>query len=93
MLAVIDLLLALSPSSAEVERGFTQMKLVKTDRRNCLKGTTLNMLLGIKFLTSTIKEYDPKGITLSKPGKVFSNYMISCFIHKVKQYLNFECML
>ncbi len=60
ILALFDLLLCISPSSAEVERGFSQLKLIVTDRRNCLKGTTINSLLGIKLLTPDITEYDPE---------------------------------
>lgn len=37
ILSVIDLLLTLPASSAEVERGFSQLKLLKTDMRSKLK--------------------------------------------------------
>ena len=61
ILALVDLLLCISPSSADVERGFTQLKLIKTDRRNTLSGTTLNKLLAVRLLTPPIKEYNPRG--------------------------------
>ena len=42
ILSVIDLLLTLPASSAEVERGFSQLKLLKTDMRSKLKESHLN---------------------------------------------------
>ena len=61
ILDVFDLLLCISPASAEVERGFTQLKLIKNDRRNSLKGTSLNKLLAVRMLTPSITDYDPMG--------------------------------
>ncbi|KAJ7365601.1 hypothetical protein OS493_002304 [Desmophyllum pertusum] len=59
ILSVIDLLLTLPASSAEVERGFSQLKLLKTDMRSKLKESHLNDLMSIKLLSVPITEFDP----------------------------------
>ena len=61
ILDLVDLMLTVFPSSAEAARGFIQLKLVKTDRRNSLKGTTVNQLLGVRLLTADVGSYDPTG--------------------------------
>ena len=61
ILDVMDLLLTLYPSSAEAERGFTQLKLIKTDRRNSLRGLSVNNLLGVRLLTANVGDYNPQG--------------------------------
>jgi hypothetical protein len=60
ILAVIDLILTMAPSSAQAERGFSQLKLVKTNIRSRLGQSSLNNALAIKFLSADIKDYDPK---------------------------------
>ena len=55
----MDLVLTLSPSSSEAERGFSQLKLIKTKIRSKLGQTALNHCMGIKMLAPGIKEYDP----------------------------------
>ena len=57
--AVLDLLQTLPASSAEVERGFSKLKLVKTDVRSRLVETSLNDLLSIKLLSPPVNEFDP----------------------------------
>lgn len=59
LLSVVDLLLTLPASSAEVERGFSQLKLLKTDMRSKLKESHLNDLMFIKLLSAPIPEFDP----------------------------------
>ena len=59
ILAVIDMVLTISPTSAEVERGFTQLKLIKNDRRNRLSGEHLSTLMTIKLLSKPVEDYDP----------------------------------
>lgn len=49
----------MSPSSAEAERGFSQLKLVKTNIRSMLGQISLNNCLGIKLLGSDIQSFDP----------------------------------
>ena len=61
ILDVIDLLLTIFPTSTDAERGFSALKHIKTDRRNLLKGTTLNKLMGVKLLTEDIGKWDPTG--------------------------------
>ena len=59
ILAVMDLILTMAPSSAEAERGFSQLKLIKTDLRSTLGQDVLNQCLGIKMLSDDITTYDP----------------------------------
>lgn len=42
ILELIDLVLSLSPSSAEAERGFSQLKLIKTNLRSKMGNELLN---------------------------------------------------
>ncbi|KAK3108716.1 hypothetical protein FSP39_014055 [Pinctada imbricata] len=59
ILSLMDLILTMAPSSAQAERGFSQLKLVKTNIRANLGQSSLNNALGIKFLSKDINEYDP----------------------------------
>lgn len=59
ILGVIDLILTMSPSSAEAERGFSQLKLLKTNLRSKMNQQTLNHCLGIKLLAPNVKTFDP----------------------------------
>lgn len=59
ILAVIDLVLALPASSAEVERGFSQLKILKSDIRSTLSEERLNDLLAVKLLSADIQNFDP----------------------------------
>ena len=58
ILALMDLILTMAPSSAEAERGFSQLKLVKTNTRSSMGQNTLNNCLAVRLLSPTIKEYD-----------------------------------
>lgn len=59
ILAIVDLILTFSPSSAQAERGFSQLKIVKSDLRNRLGQTSLNNILAIKFLSNDIHAFNP----------------------------------
>ena len=59
ILAIVDLILTFSPSSAQAERGFSQLKIVKSDLRNRLGQNSLNNILAIKFLSDDIQTFDP----------------------------------
>lgn len=65
----MDLVLTFSPSSAQAERGFSQLKLVKSNLRNRLGQNTLNNILAIKFLSNDIQSYNPE--------KAVDNYFMS----------------
>ena len=56
ILTVMYLILTLPATSSEVERGFSQMKLIKTIIR--LKISTENIMT-IKMLAASIDEFDP----------------------------------
>ena len=59
VLLLIDLLLSIPATSVEAERGFSTMKLVKTDFRSKLSNTALNNLLRIVLLSPTEAEFSP----------------------------------
>ena len=59
ILGLIDLILSLPASTAECERGFSRMKLTKTEYRNKLKATTMSDLLMIQMNSDPIETYDP----------------------------------
>ena len=59
ILAVMDLILTMSPSSAEAERGFSQLKLLKTPLRSRLNQLSLNYCLCIKLHSPSIKQFNP----------------------------------
>ena len=52
-------MLTLPASSAEVERGFSQLKILKTDIRSTLSEERLNDLLAVKLLSADIQNFDP----------------------------------
>ena len=59
ILSLIDLILSLPSSSVEAERGFSLMKLIKTDWRSKLKDTTLSDLMVVKLESEPINTFDP----------------------------------
>lgn len=59
ILLLIELLLTMSPSSAEAERGFSQLKLVKTNTRNRILQKNLNSCLAVRLLSKDISDYVP----------------------------------
>lgn len=59
MLSLIDLILTLPASTSDCERGFSQMKLVKTDWRSQLATSTLCDLLVVQLSSPSIKDFDP----------------------------------
>ena len=58
-LKLIDLLLTIPATSAEAERGFSILKLTKTDDRNRMQNVSLNNLLAIKLLSLPEEAFDP----------------------------------
>lgn len=58
ILSLIELLLTLPASSAEVERGFSQLKMLKSNLRSRLGEGLLNNLLAIKLLSCDISTFD-----------------------------------
>ncbi|KAI0222661.1 hypothetical protein LSAT2_026077 [Lamellibrachia satsuma] len=59
ILALVDIILSLPAHSADAERGFSEMKLVKTDWRSKLGNDILTDLLHISFHTASIADFDP----------------------------------
>ena len=59
ILCVIDIILSLPASSAEVERGFSSLKLLKNDFRSTLSENHLNDLMAIKLLIPDDEDFDP----------------------------------
>ncbi|KAL4222363.1 hypothetical protein ACF0H5_018402 [Mactra antiquata] len=59
ILGLADLALTMSPTSSEAERGFSQLKLIKTRLRTKLCQSSLNDLLAIKLGAPSIKAFNP----------------------------------
>ncbi|XP_063733444.1 zinc finger protein 862-like [Eleginops maclovinus] len=59
ILHVIDLVLSLPAATSEYERGFSQMKITKSQYRNRLKATTMTMLMTIQLHSEPTKDFDP----------------------------------
>ncbi|CAC5364605.1 unnamed protein product [Mytilus coruscus] len=59
ILAIMDLILSLSPSSAEAEKGFSHLKLIKTNIRSKMGHDLLNHSLVIKLESPDVKHFDP----------------------------------
>ena len=59
ILSLVDLILTLPASTADCERGFSQMKLVKSDWRSRLSTTTLCDLLVVQLSSPSIEDFDP----------------------------------
>ena len=55
----MDLVLSLPASSAECERGFSVMKLIKTDARNRLSTSAMTDAMRIHLQSPSIKDFDP----------------------------------
>jgi hypothetical protein len=52
------LMLVISPSTAECERGFSQMKLIKTELRNSLTDDSLRILMTIKHHGPSLEDFN-----------------------------------
>jgi len=59
ILGLIDLILTLPASSADAERGFSEMKMTKTDWQTHLCNSVLNDILMVHFNTASVKDFDP----------------------------------
>ena len=60
ILSLIDLILSIPAHSADAERGFSEMKLVKSDWRSSLRSDVLSDLLFIQLHAADIKDFDPE---------------------------------
>lgn len=58
ILDLVDLVLCMPASTADCERGFNVMKMVKTDWRSSLKCETLSDLLMVHLSSPSIKDFD-----------------------------------
>lgn len=56
----MDLILCMSPSSAQAERGFSQLKLCKSNLRNRMGQVLLNDVLAIKYLSEPMCTFEPE---------------------------------
>ena len=59
VLAVIELLFCLPIANGRVERVFSQLKLIKNNRRTCLRENTLDQLLRINVEGPPLSDWDP----------------------------------
>ena len=58
-LSLFDLVLTIPATSTDCERGFTHMKLVKSDRRSLMTEDTLTNCLTIKLEGPPLEQFDP----------------------------------
>jgi hypothetical protein len=58
MRKLVELMLVISPSTAECERGFSQMKLIKTELRNSLTDDSLRILMTIKHHGPSLEDFN-----------------------------------
>ena len=58
-MALVEIMMTISTSTAVVERGFSHMNIVKSSTRTLLGNDTLNNLLEIKLNGESIKEFNP----------------------------------
>ena len=61
VLQVIRILLVLPVHTANVERGFSQVNVIKTEKRTRLQRESLSSLLTVKLSKLTFQDYDPMG--------------------------------
>ena len=59
ILTLVSITLTISPTTAECERGFSQMNQVKTQLRTSLNQETISSLLRIKIDGPTLANYNP----------------------------------
>lgn len=60
ILAVVDMVLTFPASTAECERGFNVMKMIKSDWRSALNNTSINDLMCVLLESSTITDFNPQ---------------------------------
>lgn len=73
VLNLIDLILALPPTSVLNETGFSQLKLIKTDRRHRLNQERLNHIMEVKLNGPPIKDFNP--------DQAIDDWMVSYIYH------------
>ena len=59
ILDLFDIILTIPATSAACERGFSQMKLIKTEKRSSMKEESLSNCFTTKLEGPSIKEFDP----------------------------------
>lgn len=60
LLPLVDLILSLPSTSADCERGFSAMKLIKTEHRSSLLPSTLDDLMMVHINAPAIANFDPQ---------------------------------
>jgi hypothetical protein len=85
VLSLIDLILALPPTSVANEAAFSQLKLMKTDRRHRLGEGRLQDLMMIRLNSAEIDNFNPDEAINIWSVSLFvhfnSNYMILILVH------------
>ena len=59
VLAIVEFLFCLPVANGRVERVFSQLKLIKNNRRTCLREYTLDQLLRINVEGPPLSDWDP----------------------------------
>ena len=63
VLALPELLFSLPASNGIVERVFSRLKIIKSDKRTLLANDTLNDLLTVSMMNWSLKDFDPDKAT------------------------------
>lgn len=62
-IALAELLFSLPASNGKVERVFSQLKIIKSDKRTSLANDTLNDLLTVSMMNCSLKDFHPDKAT------------------------------
>lgn len=60
ILSLVDLVLSLPAGTSECERGFSQMKIIKSQWRNKLKSSSMTLLMTIQLNSESVAEWNPE---------------------------------
>ncbi|KAG1659261.1 Calcium-binding mitochondrial carrier protein SCaMC-2-B [Nymphon striatum] len=100
ILPIINIMLTISPSTAQCERGFSAMNGLKTQYRTSLNQNSLSHLMRVKVDGPSVKDFNPtdslKFIEKSDTGKSgdidFSEFVHYVVEHEKKLSLMFHCL-
>ena len=59
VLKLVEIMLVISPSTAECEHGFSKMNRIKDTLRNCLNQESLRMLMNLAITGPELDEFNP----------------------------------
>lgn len=60
ILSLVDHVLSLPAGTSECERGFSQMKIIKSQWRNTLKSSSMTLLMTIQLNSESVAKWNPE---------------------------------